>query len=296
MKKKEKWMEIYTYDELKSIQLIEKEILKEFIRVCNLLNVEYIIYGGTLLGQVKYGGMIPWDDDIDVALTRDGYSKFVKSANKYLSNEYCLQTPYNEKNSPFSYTKLRKIGTTFIEKYNHKLSIEKGIYIDIYPIDNIPDNDRLRKRQWKRAQFFCKLYFFRQCIHVDFNKDKFIRIVKHFLLYYILRILPQTFYISKIDKVMTKYNNMETHRKACLFSPNYNNIFEKFFPLVKRQFDGIDVFLPNCYEDHLSKRYGNYKEDIANEKKVGHIPYIIDIGNNKGAINNDCNKERNRRN
>ena len=151
MEIKEKWQDIYTAEELHAIQKIEKEILQEFINACNKLNIEYIVYGGTLLGQVLYGDMIPWDDDIDVGLTRENYNRFLQEAPDILSKEYVIQSPYNEKKSPFSYTKLRKVGTKYIEKYNHKLNIEKGIYIDIYPVDNIPDSEELRKKQWKKV-------------------------------------------------------------------------------------------------------------------------------------------------
>ena len=279
MNNSEKWQEIYTKKQLLSIQKIEKEILREFIRICNLLKIEYFIYGGTLLGQVKYGDMIPWDDDIDVAMTRENYNIFLEKAPNIISNDYIIQSPYNEKKSPFSYTKIRRKNTKYIEKYHHKLNIEKGIYIDIYPVDNIPDDENARKMQWKKAQLFCKLYYSRQCLHASFsfNIKELYNFLKRGLLFCVLRLLPQSFYVSKIDYYMTKYNNINTKRKACLFSPNYNNIYIKLYPLLKKSFGDITVTIPNCFDDHLNKRYGDYKKDLPNDKKIGHIPFDIYI-------------------
>ena len=73
---REKWQEIYTDVQLKRLQQILVDNLKVFIDVCNKLNIEYIVYGGTLLGTIKYNGLVPWDDDIDVAMPRKDYEKF----------------------------------------------------------------------------------------------------------------------------------------------------------------------------------------------------------------------------
>ena len=279
MKNDEKWQEIYTKEQLKSIQNIEKDILKEFIRICDLLGLEYFVYGGTLLGQVKYKDIIPWDDDIDVAMPRNDYNKFLEKAPNVISKEFIIQSPYNEKKSPFSYTKIRRVNTKYIEKYHHKLDIEKGIYIDLYPVDNIPDDDNLRKKQWKKAQMYCKLYFSRQCLHasISLNFKKIFSFLKRGFLYVTLRILPQSFYMKKIDYYMTMYDSVKTKRKACLFSPNYNNIYIKLFPLLEGKFGDLIVKIPNCYDDHLCKRYGDYKKDLPKEKRIGHIPFEIDI-------------------
>lgn len=271
--KKEKWQEIYKKEELIAIQNIEKKIFMEFIRICKELKIEYFVYGGTLLGTIKYKNIIPWDDDIDVALTRENYNIFLSEANKKISEDFIIQTPYNDSKTPYSYTKLRMKGTKYIEEFHHKLDIEKGIYIDIYPVDNIPDDEILRKKQWKKAQFYCKLYYLRQCKHINIKKDNFIRILRHSIIYYVLRILPQKYYYKKIDKYMTMYNSIETKRKACLFSPNYENIYTKLYPLMKKKFGTIEVLVPFCYNEHLTNRYGNYKKDLPEDKRIGHIPY-----------------------
>lgn len=273
----EKWKEIYTPEQLKKIQNIEIQCLKDFIDTCEQLDIEYFIYGGTLLGCVKYNDIIPWDDDVDVALTRENYERFLNEAPKILPKKYILQTPYNEVKSPWAYTKMRVKGTKLIEEFHNKLDIEKGIYIDIYPVDNIPDDENLRKKQYDKVQKTIKLYYLRQCIHTKFSLKNIKRYFLHSLAYYTLRILPQTYYINKIDSEMKKYNNTNTKRKACLFSPNYENIYIKLYPLKTEKFGKIKVKIPYCYDDHLTKRYGAYKEDLPVEKRIGHIPFEIEF-------------------
>ena len=76
---------------------------------------------------------------------------------------------------------------------------------------------------------------------------------------------------------MTKYNDINTKRKSCLFSPNYENIYVKFYPLQKKLFEGINVNVPNCYKQHLLSRYGDYTKDLPLDKRVGHIPFEMDF-------------------
>lgn len=273
---KEKWQEIYTEEQLNRIQKLEIQSLKDFINVCEKLKIEYIVYGGTLLGSIKYKNIIPWDDDVDVALPRDDYNKFIKYAGELLGDKYVIQSPYNESKSPWCYTKMRIKGTKMIEKFHNRLDIEKGVYIDIYAIDNIPDNEILRRKQYKKVKFLITLYYLRQCRHVDFSLNKIAKYVIHSMAYFILRFLPQSFYLNKIDKEMTRYNSISTRRKGCLYSPNYDNIYTKFYPLERKKFGDLEVNVPNCYDDHLTKRYGNYMVDLPKEK-IGHEPFEIEV-------------------
>ena len=277
----EKWKEYYTDEQLHNVQKIEVENLKVFIDVCQKLDLEYVVYGGTLLGTEKYQGLIPWDDDIDVALPRDSYEKFCEKAAEVLPEGYFIQTPYNTPMSPFPYTKLRKRGTKYVEYINRNINIESGIYIDIYPIDRIPDNENARKQQFKNVRKWILIYVCRQGRLYD-RKIKGIKEglknVARWLVCYLLKIFPRDYCMKKIDYYMTMYNKKNTKRYAALNSPNYDNIYENFYPLKKGLFEGIEVMMPGDFRQHLKKRYGDYSKLPAEEERVGHIPYILDCG------------------
>lgn len=280
----EKWEKYYTKEQLDSLQKIELENLRVFIEVCRKLNLEYFVYGGTLLGVEKYQGMIPWDDDIDVAMPRESYKKFLKYAADILPNEYFIQSPYNCPKSPYPYIKLRRKGTKFIEYVNRNLNIESGIYIDIYPVDRIPDDEKLRKQQFKNVRKWILIYVIRQSRLYDKKEagiKGLVRTLGKRILTYLLKIFPAQFCSKKIDYYMTLYNDTETQRYAALNSPNYDNIYLHLYPLQKGMFNGIEVNIPGDHKTHLKMRYGDYSSLPPEEKRCGHVPYILDLGENR---------------
>jgi len=283
----EEWEKYYKHNELKIIQHMELELLRVFIYICKKLELEWICYGGTLLGYEKYKGFIPWDDDIDVALPRSSYEKFCMEASAYMPEGYKLITPYNTKTCPYFYAKLIKEGTKCIEYRTRNCDIETGIYIDIYPIDKIPDNEQLRKRQFRNVRLFEGLYRLRQIPLYDRpvsgsieNLKRVIKFVAHFA----LRIIPQKVLAKRIDYYMTRYNRTNSERYAALNSPNYNNIYDELYPLKEVEFEKIKVFVPSEYRKHLLLRYGDYESELPQDKRIGHVPYIIELGDNLNEI------------
>lgn len=279
---KEKWEKYYSKEQLKLLQKIELENLKVFIDICKKLNLVYFVYGGTLLGVEKYNGIIPWDDDIDVALPRESYEKFVKYAEDILPEEYFIQNPYNCPECPYPYTKLRRKGTKYIEYANRNVKIETGIYIDIYPVDRIPDQENLRKKQFKKVRRWIFIYQCRQIPLYDRKATCFLGQFKRLLKWLVcnfFKIFSQSYCMKKIDYYMTMYNNTNTQRYAALNSPNYNNIYLHLFPLEKGVFEKIDVNIPGDWKTHLRMRYGDYSGLPPKDERCGHIPYILDFGN-----------------
>lgn len=277
----EKWREIYTEEQILKIQELEMNNLDELKRVCEKLNIEFFAYGGTLLGAIRHNGFIPWDDDLDVAMVRADYEKFVNEAPKYLSENYHLQTPYSDRKTPFPYTKLRLKGTTYIEYINRNLDIEKGVYVDIYPIDNLPDRDSDYYKQYKGFHRLAVLYAWRQCPYLDERKNSLKVVIKKTTKYCIstlLKIVPQKLFIRKMDKIATQYNEVETSRKGNLYYPKPVNSFDKLYPLMECKFGDRSIKIPFCAKQHLASRYGDYMTMPPEEKRIGHKPYKLDFG------------------
>ncbi len=280
-KMSEQWEKYYSRDQLKQLQMIELENLRAFVNACKELNIEYFVYGGTLLGVEKYKGLIPWDDDIDVALPRESYDIFIRRAPEILPDHLFLQNPYNCKECPYPYTKLRRKGTKYVEYANRNVNIDTGIYIDIYPVDKIPDDEKKRKRQFRKVQFWIRIYVCRQTPLYDRKVPGVLGPAKRVLKWVICklaRLLSQEFCINKIDHYMTLYNDCATKRYAALNSPNYNNIYCHLYPLEEGVFEGINVLLPGDYKTHLGMRYGDYSVLPKEEDRIGHVPYILDLG------------------
>lgn len=125
-------------EKLRELQLCELEVLKEFVRVCERLGLRYYLVGGTLLGAVRHGGFIPWDDDIDVAMPREDYDRFAVLAPPLLGQEYFYQDDKTDGGYYLSYAKIRKNGTFIYEERFKDSRFEKGVFIDIFPLDDCP--------------------------------------------------------------------------------------------------------------------------------------------------------------
>lgn len=145
---------------LKEHQQVMLELLQEFDRVCSKYSISYTLFAGTLLGSIRHGGFIPWDDDIDVAVLRKDYDKFLSVAPGELKGAYYLQQEFSA-HWPMFFSKLRKNGTACIEKCIPRDKLQhQGIYIDIFPIDALSDN-----KIAARLQFFASKVVIAKCLY-----------------------------------------------------------------------------------------------------------------------------------
>lgn len=112
-------------------------------KVCRDHGLRYYIYDGTMLGAVRHGGFIPWDDDLDIAMPREDYEVFIKHANDWLPNPYEFIASELDDNYPLPFGKVQDASTTLIERPH--LPYLGGVYIDVFPIDGVPNNSLLRR-------------------------------------------------------------------------------------------------------------------------------------------------------
>lgn len=235
-------------DEIHQVQL---NIFKEFIGVCEKLEIKYYLVHGSLLGAVRYKGFFPYDDDIDVAMPRKDYDIFIAKAQRYLSDNLFVQCYKTEHDYPLVFAKLRDSNTTFIQPALEKLNVNKGIYIDIFPIDFYPEN----KIQVIKTKFIEKLYKLR--IIAKMNKKR--SILKKAAITVTKILLPNW------NKVMLKLDNLyvNINSNKCLLhggkSQEKGIDFNIFGEGKKLLFEGLKVRVPSRYEEYLNIIYGDYK-------------------------------------
>ena len=274
---------VYTDEELKKIQSLELDALKEIIRICNTCNIEYFLVDGAAIGAVRHHGFIPWDDDIDVGMTRDNYRKFLEAAPSLLSTQYFLQTPYDNKKSPYFYTKLRINGTQFVEYSNRKLDINHGVYVDICPYDEVPDDERLNEQQYRKCQALIHLFVWRQSPSMSKppeNKIQEIKALFRILGHYALKIIPYRCIANAIEQETTKYDETGQSALSFLHYPKRNIDYIKkseLYPLRTCDFEGIKVKIPNDFDAYLTRHDGNYLKLPPENGRYGHKPYYIRI-------------------
>lgn len=250
-------------DILRKIQLIQLEILIEFDRICKRNGLEYQLFSGTLLGAIRHKGFIPWDDDIDIAMTRRDYEKFLKVCNGDLNSDYFLQNYNTDPNFFRQYSKIRKNGTKYLEYAFKDIDIHHGIFIDIFPMDSVLPNSFLENIRCKTLLILWKLNRVRnRGVSPDANILKRIiaswikasnKIIKKPVLDKLERNILTLFNDKKTGYLnhLTNRTTMTRFKQFLINDEDFNNIIEW-------EFEGYSFPIPKSYHRYLTNIYGDY--------------------------------------
>ena len=143
----------YKEGELLQLHEVLYELLGEIHRICAKHGIPYFLIGGSAIGLYYDKAILPWDDDLDIGMTREDYNRFLSIASQELSPEYFLSYIDTDFHTPFFYAKVKKNGTLFVEGRYKNLEMHHGIFVDIFPFDKIPQNKVLRSLHYKTANF-----------------------------------------------------------------------------------------------------------------------------------------------
>ena len=274
-------MKLNKYDDetLKHIHDVELMILKDLISFCEENDLTYFMYAGSLLGTIRHGGFIPWDDDLDVVMLRQDFEKFKKL---YPSNEkYELLTIESEKDYCYMLAKLSLKNTRFEEEWAKHLDFTIGFNIDIFVLDDLSNNKFKRSYQLKKAFLYNRLLVTSK-IRVD-DLPFVSKFISHSM-YHILNFLNIT--PSKLNSrylnFLNKYADSDSE-KVFDFSANaseYPLTYDKndFKESVKVKFEDIHVNVPKNYDKILTELYGDYMQLPPEEERYNHPICHIDFG------------------
>lgn len=277
----------YNEEELDKIHSFEMGILKDFIKICEDNDLKYFAFAGTGIGAIRHQGFIPWDDDIDVALPRKDFEKFITIVEKEMGDKYYVLNTEHCENFPLTSTRLCIRGTRFVEKAFMKVDAPLGIFLDIYAYDNLADDEVLYKMQVWEAWFWSKLLILRS-IEKPFLYQSGIKATIITAICVVIHKAMCKMNISKkwlferCKKACTRYNNKKTRRFGypCDTNPYWNTLYKnKTFPVSKWQFEDIQLAFPKDMEGMLHNFYGDtYMQMPPVEKRKTHFPYILDFG------------------
>lgn len=256
-------------NDLRKLQLIELEILKEVDRICKKHHINYYMAEGSLLGTMRHNGFIPWDDDLDIMMLRKDYEKFLQVAPNEINKRYEVQHSTTIKNYWSPFIKIRDLkDCEYKQAHIAHLTTHNGPLLDIFPVDNVPKEDSLGQY----LQSF-KIRLYRGMLGLKLYRKP--KNVKSFIVYLMSKFYSIKKLHKKLDKTFKKYNNDDNKYVVNLAS--YYNYKKQTFPkkyygkprYVK--FEDMLVPVPKEAEKILAKVYGNYMELPPVEKrKIKH--------------------------
>lgn len=271
-------------------QILKENLLEMFLDIdsmCRSHNLDLLLVGGSALGAARHKGFIPWDDDLDVALNRSDYDTLIRLLkNGALDNKYSFTCPSPDADSKNLFLKIYKNGSINAEITDLYTPFPKGIYIDIFPIENavVPG--------WRNKikSFFTHILSFISvsALYHQYKSKEY----KDFM------------YLSKDGKSRYKLRMITGALASVLSHKKWVNIFEQFakknndtgyvtiptgrkgysgetlpkdvmFPVGNALFEGHNVKVPRKLHEYLSNLYGNYMEIPPIEKRERH--YVVDF-------------------
>ena len=249
-------------------------IATEIDRICRNHNIKYSMIGGTMIGAIRHQGFIPWDDDIDFAMLRSEYNRFIEACQLDLDDRFLVQTENNERFYAFSFAKIMLKGTRMCEEFSRNVEINHCIWVDVFPLDNLPDNIATTKYT-KFFNHVLKNLIWVKCGYGEEFRKKQIK-------YNLMRIVSLPFTITFLKrqryKLITGYNEKKTNR---VFLSDYPHIqfYRSWFDCVEDfQFEDCHFEGITQYDQYLSKQFGNYMDLPPLEQRKAHSVIEIDYG------------------
>ena len=260
---------------LEQIKKRELDILIEIDRFCRQNGIRYSLCGGALIGAVRHKGFIPWDDDIDLNMTRDQFNRFVELFSKE-QGRYRLITHRNNPQYNYLFAKVVDTNTCLIEDHNFPID-DLGIFVDIFPVDPLGETKEIAEAKVKKIKF--KRFL---CVAACWKKfyinrsRSLLRQIPRFLFYILSRFID----VHKTNVWMESQFPFEENKAywGC-FSGSYEEreIMEKdvFNQHIDMEFEGHQFMVMRKYDTFLKNIYNNYMELPPEEKRVAHHTFRV---------------------
>jgi lipopolysaccharide cholinephosphotransferase len=257
---------------LRSVQLIELEILRELARRCAEESLRWFVIGGTLLGAARHRGFVPWDDDIDVGMPRVDYERFEALCRRSPDARYAWQSCSTEPAYPFLYGKLLRTGTHVVEPAIAHLPIRHAIAIDVFPLDGAPG-------PWiGRLVHGLAFKLAATTLGARIGRTGLRRFVA-----YPFRAIPRSWATGLVGVLARRFpfdaspyvvnaSGAWGYRREC--QPR-----SRFEPSAALEFEGTPVPVPGQWHAYLTQVYGDYKRlPPPEQRRARHALAILSLG------------------
>ncbi|MCD4557770.1 LicD family protein [Schaalia sp. lx-100] len=274
---------------LRKLQVVSTLILEEFDRVCAQLHIPYFSYAGTAIGAIRHNGFIPWDDDIDVALFREDFERFLREAPAALGDAFELIDWHTDPHFPACNATLALKGTYCVPDEFMKCRFQYPISIGIYALDQVPRDPKVYRKQARRTWLWGRLSFLRATPHphLSLQGPQLVAVRSAcFITHWLMKLTG--FSPAFIHQRWEKAARMAEHDTAdekTLYA-DYTDMNPlawavtkaEVFPLIEHTFENITVKLPHAYDTILRRGYGDYMQLPPEDNRKNHHPGRLDFG------------------
>lgn len=251
------------------------ELLQIFVGICDKWNIPYYLVCGSALGAIKYGGFIPWDDDIDVGLLRADYQRFLEVAPRELPEWCFLQNYRTEKNYYHSFSKLRNSNTTFIEDCVAELEMNHGIYLDIFPLDGYPEKklDICVFELKRKLNAWVRYSISPNSLNPKVRKrNRVLRLLGVHKKAYDAHVRLEKLYSRYSPDQSELWCNFGNWQGELEYAPKWHYGHGTY-----ATFEGLRVRIPENFDAYLTQKYGDWRNDPPQDaQKTHHLSTIID--------------------
>ena len=272
---------LLTDAEIRKVQTLLLSMMDDIHAFCKKHGIRYVMSGGCALGAIRHGGFIPWDDDIDLSLPRSDYERFCRLFPAEFADRYELQEVRRTKGYDLNFAKIRKKGTRFVEPLDSDVG-SQGVFIDLFPVENVRDFAPLRGLQWFLSdglQFVCS------CIRIRKKRKKLYALAgddetakkairQKSVIALPFCILPFRAWLLLTEWVLRRRRNPNSRYVAI---PTGGKHFKGetyprdwLFPPKEMDFAGHTFCAMNRPRNYLSQMYGDYETIPPEEKRERH--------------------------
>lgn len=274
-------MKELSVNDMKSLEL---ELLKNVATFCDDNNIRYYLCGGSLLGAVRHQGFIPWDDDMDIAMPRPDYERFLETYN-HQNQRYEVNGIENNHSWHSTFARVEDKYTILYEGTLKKKYWKRHVFVDVFPLDGIPDDPKEENHFMNRQNILgiitnASAFRFHPSRHYSDSKESNVSLRNFFRTFfkYLAILMFSGVNTQKIIRMVNenakKYKFGETKSVGITVSV-WNRHFEKsssasFAERIKFKFEDSEFWGPKGYDEYLTKTYGDYMTPPPERNRVTH--------------------------
>jgi lipopolysaccharide cholinephosphotransferase len=265
-------------EQLRQLQQAQLQIALEVTNLCAKHGLPYLLLAGTALGARRHGGFIPWDDDMDLGMLRPHYDAFLEIAKREIGPDLYVQNWLDDPHMGAPFTKVRRNDSTMVEAWSKDTGGHKGIFIDVFPLDNVPDGPVARVLHKFQLALLKRLL--RHNSGYTITPLSGIRGVFDAMVRFASRHISQSAAKRSLDRTMRRYSDRSTRQvvavAGCYGYAKESLLREWAEKLTNRPFEGHDLLAPVQIDAYLEHLYGDFMK-LPPEEQRGNKHSVIKL-------------------